>query len=50
MKKPLPQGIFSDLTHILTGIWKKEECAVEEKDQRDVDDMIYEDEWQVSQR
>lgn len=29
---------------------KEEGRAVEEKDQRDVDDMIYVDEWQVSER
>lgn len=29
---------------------KEEGSAVEEKDQRDVDDMIYVDEWRVSER
>ena len=40
------------MAHRLTGISyaEQEGCTVEEKEQWDVDDMIYVDEWRESQR
>ena len=32
-----------------TGIEKRRDAAVE-KEKKDIDDMIYQDEWQISQR
>ena len=44
------KGINPAPPHILSGIIKKGEGSTMEKDKKDIDDMIYEDEWQISQR